>query len=137
MPVSCPGCGGRLKANGRAPRRLVTLVGEVELRRQRYRCLHCGSEVVPLDGVLGLEPRVQHTLGVQKRDLWLVTEMSDQKAVDVAAELRRWSIGRGELHRWVADEGPGSMRLPLSRPRRSSVTDRSASATDRGAARSG
>jgi hypothetical protein len=31
--------------------------------------------------------------------------MSYQKTVDVATELRRWPIGRGELHRWVADEG--------------------------------
>ncbi|NJD28478.1 MAG: hypothetical protein FIA92_09285, partial [Chloroflexi bacterium] len=31
--------------------------------------------------------------------------MSYQKAVDVAAELRRWPIGRGELHRWVTEEG--------------------------------
>jgi DNA-directed RNA polymerase subunit RPC12/RpoP len=104
-PASCPACSGRLKANGRAPRRLVTLAGEVELRRRRYRCLDCGTEVVPLDAALGLEPRIQHTLGVQERGLWLVTEMSYQRAVDVAAELRRWPIGRGELHRWVADEG--------------------------------
>ncbi len=105
IPVSCPACGGRLKANGRAPRRLVTLAGEVELRRQRYRCLDCGAEVVPLDAALGLEPRTAHTLGVRERGLWLVTEMSYQKAVETAAELRRWSIGRGELHRWVAQEG--------------------------------
>jgi len=105
VPVTCAGCGGRLKANGRAPRRLVTLAGEVELRRRRFRCTGCGAEQVPLDLALGLEPRVQHTLGVQERGLWLVTEMSYQKAVDVAAELRRWPIGRGELHRWVAHEG--------------------------------
>lgn len=105
VPVACPGCGGRLKANGRAPRRLVTLAGEVELRRRRYRCMGCAAEIVPLDAALGLEPRVQHTLGVQERGLWLVTEMSYQRAVDVAAELRRWPIGRGELHRWVAAEG--------------------------------
>jgi hypothetical protein len=104
-PVVCPTCGGRMKANGRAPRRLVTLAGEVELRRRRFRCTTCRAEVVPLDAALGLEPRVQHTLGVRERGLWLVTEMSYQKAVDVAAELRRWPIGRGELHRWVADEG--------------------------------
>lgn len=105
VPLTCAGCGGRLKANGRAPRRVVTLAGEVELRRQRYRCRTCGVEVVPLDAALGLEPRVQHTLGVRERGLWLVTEMSYQKAVETAAELRRWPIGRGELHRWVADEG--------------------------------
>ncbi len=104
-PAACEACGGRLKANGRARRRLVTLSGEVELRRQRYRCAGCGTEVVPLDAALGLEPRTQHTLGVRERGLWLVTEMSYQKAVETAAELRRWPIGRGELHRWVAEEG--------------------------------
>jgi hypothetical protein len=105
VPVACATCGGPLKANGRAPRRLVTLAGEVELRRRRYRCTACGAEEVPLDLALGLEPRTQHTLGVRERGLWLVTEMSYQRAVEVAAELRRWPIGRGELHRWVAREG--------------------------------
>ncbi|MEW6226448.1 MAG: UPF0236 family transposase-like protein [Chloroflexota bacterium] len=105
VPLGCAACGGVMKANGRAPRRLVTLAGEVELRRRRYRCTGCGTEVVPLDAALGLEPRVQHTLGVRERGLWLVTEMSYQRAVETAAELRRWPIGRGELHRWVAEEG--------------------------------
>lgn len=104
-PAACAACGGAMKANGRAPRRLVTLSGEVELRRRRYRCTGCGLEIVPLDAALGLEPRVQHTLGVRERGLWLVTEMSYQKAVETAAELRTWPIGRGELHRWVAAEG--------------------------------
>jgi len=105
VPTVCATCGGRLKANGRAARRLVTLTGEVTLRRQRYRCTACAREQVPLDEALGLEPRTQHTLGLRERALWLVTEMSYQRAVDVAVELRGWSIGRGELHRWVADEG--------------------------------
>lgn len=104
-PEACPACGGRLVANGRASRRLVTLAGELELRRRRYRCRACGAEQVPLDEALGLAPRTQHTLMVRERACWLVTEMSYQKAVDVAAELRRWPIGRGELHRWVAEEG--------------------------------
>jgi Uncharacterised protein family (UPF0236) len=105
VPNACPACGGPVKANGRAPRRLVTLAGEIELRRRRYRCTGCGTETVPLDAALGLEPRTQHTLGVRERALWLVTEMSYQRAVETAAELRRWPIGRGELHRWVAQEG--------------------------------
>jgi hypothetical protein len=104
-PRACPACGGRCKANGRAPRRLVTLAGEVELRRRRFRCRSCGTETVPLDAALGLEPRTQHTLGVRERGLWLVTEMSYARAVETAAELRGWPIGRGELHRWVAEEG--------------------------------
>ncbi len=104
-PVACAACGGPVKANGRAPRRLVTLAGEVELRRRRYRCTTCGTESVPLDAALGLEPRTQHTLGVRERALWLVTEMSYAKAAETAGELRRWPVGRSELHRWVASEG--------------------------------
>jgi hypothetical protein len=105
VPAACARCAGGLKANGRAARRLVTLSGEVELRRRRYRCRDCGLETMPLDEALGLEPRTQHTLGLQERALFLVTELSYQRSVEVAAELRGWPIGRGELHRWVQEEG--------------------------------
>jgi len=104
VPIGCP-CGGTLKANGRAARRLVTLAGEVDLQRRRYRCRACGSEVVPLDAALGLEPRVQHSLGVRERALWLVTEMSYAKTAATLDELRRLPVSHGELHHWVAKEG--------------------------------
>jgi len=103
-PTDCP-CGGTLKANGRAARRLVTLAGEVDLRRRRFRCRACGSEVVPLDLALGLEPRLQHSLGVRERALWLVTEMSYAKTAATLDELRRLPVSHGELHQWVAAEG--------------------------------
>lgn len=104
VPTGCP-CGGTLKANGRAARRLVTLAGEVDLRRRRFRCRACGSEVVPLDLALGLEPRIQHSLGVRERALWLVTEMSYARTAATLDELRRLPVSHGELHRWVAQEG--------------------------------
>lgn len=99
------GCGGILKANGRAPRRVVTLAGEVGLSRRRYRCGACDGEVVPLDEALGLEPRVQHTLGVRERALWLVTELSYAKAARALDELRAIGVSHGRLHGWVAEEG--------------------------------
>ena len=104
VPTGCR-CGGTLKANGRAPRRLVTLAGEVDLQRRRFRCRACGAEVVPLDVALGLEPRVQHSLGVRERALWLVTEMSYAKTAATLDELRRLPVSHGELHHWVAEEG--------------------------------
>jgi hypothetical protein len=104
VPTGCP-CGGTLKANGRAGRRLVTLAGEVDLRRRRFRCRACGSEVVPLDLALGLKPRIQHSLGVRERALWLVTEMSYARTAATLDELRRLPVSHGELHRWVAAEG--------------------------------
>jgi hypothetical protein len=105
VPRGHVGCGGILKANGRAARRIVTLAGEVAVRRRRYRCGACGAELVPLDEVLGLEPRVQHTLGVRERALWLVTELSYARTARTLDELRGLAVSHGQLHRWVADEG--------------------------------
>src|SRR3990172_5172657 len=105
VPRGHVGCGGILRANGRAPRRIVTLAGELELRRRRYRCGACDAEVVPLDEALGLEPRTQHTLGVRERALWLVTELSYAKSARTLDELRSLPVGHGQLHRWVAEEG--------------------------------
>jgi hypothetical protein len=99
------GCGGIVKANGRAPRRLVTLAGEVALSRRRCRCGACDEEVVPLDALLGLEPRMQHTLGVRERALFLVTELSYAKAARTLDELRAIGVSHGRLHGWVAEEG--------------------------------
>jgi hypothetical protein len=100
-----PDCGGILKGNGRARRRIVTLAGEVELSRRRYRCGACAGEVVPLDLALGLEPRMQHTLGVRERALFLVTELSYAKTARTLDELRGLGVSHGQLHRWVATEG--------------------------------
>jgi hypothetical protein len=99
------GCGGILKANGWAPRRVVTLAGEVALRRQRYRCGACEAELVPLDELLGLEPRMQHSLGVRERALFLVTELSYAKTARTLDELRGLAVSHGQLHHWVAEEG--------------------------------
>ena len=105
VPRGHVGCGGILKANGRAPRRIVTLAGEVGLSRRRHRCGACGAEVVPLDALLGLEPRAQHTLGVRERALFLVTELSYAKSARTLDELRSIGVSHGQLHAWVKEEG--------------------------------
>ena len=104
VPERC-GCGAPVKANGPAPRRLVTLAGEVALRRRRFRSTGCGAERVPLDEALGLESRTQHSLGVRERALWLVTELSYARTAQTLDELRGIAVSRGELHRWVGEEG--------------------------------
>lgn len=105
VPHGHVGCGGLLKANGRARRRIVSLAGEVALSRRRYRCGACRAEVVPLDEALGLEARSQHTLGVRERALWLVTELSYARTARTLDELRGLAVSHGQLHRWVAEEG--------------------------------
>lgn len=105
VPLRCPSCDGALKANGRARRRTVTLAGEVELRRRRFRCTTCGREEIPLDAALGLAPRVQHTLGVRELALRLVTELTYGRTARLLDETRGIGVSHGELHRWVAEEG--------------------------------
>ncbi len=60
---------------------------------------------MPLDELLGLPPRVQHTTGVRERALWLVTELSYAKSARTLDELRGMGVSHGQLHRWVAEEG--------------------------------
>ena len=43
----CPECGGRLKAKGKRPKRLVTETGEVEVEREYYHCAACGVGIFP------------------------------------------------------------------------------------------
>ena len=107
LPVSRGhvGCGGIVKANGRSRRRIVTLAGEVDIARRRYRCGACATEVVPLDEALGLVPRAQHTLGVRERALCLVTELSYAKAARTLDELRGLGVSHGRIHGWVKEEG--------------------------------
>ena len=105
VPRGHVGCGGLLRANGRAQRRIVTLAGEVTISLRRYRCAACGGEVRPLAELLGLEPRVQHTLGVRERALWLATELSYAKTARALDELRGLGVSHGQVHAWVRDEG--------------------------------
>jgi Uncharacterised protein family (UPF0236) len=58
-----------------------------------------------LDGLLGLEPRAQHTLGVRERALFLVTELSYAKAARTLDELRAIGVSHGQVHAWVKEEG--------------------------------
>jgi hypothetical protein len=105
VPRGHVGCGGLLRANGRAQRRIVSLAGEVTLSLRRYRCAACGGEVRPLAELLGLEPRVQHTLGVRERALWLATELSYAKTARALDELRGIGVSHGQVHTWVKEEG--------------------------------
>ena len=80
--------------------------------------------VIPLGAALGLEPRVQHTLGVQERGLWLVTEMCYERRSTL-----RPSCGAGRSVVAAPPLGrrrgqPGSRQRSPPGPRRSWATSR-------------
>jgi hypothetical protein len=45
--VNCPDCGGNLRNKGKLGKRLVTLRGEVDLKRNYYQCEACGKGIFP------------------------------------------------------------------------------------------
>jgi RNase P subunit RPR2 len=72
----CKKCGSPLVRNGQEPRKIRTLIGEVELKRVRLCCKRCGEDLYPLDRAIGLSPRERMTLGVRERALWAAVEVS-------------------------------------------------------------
>ena len=42
-------CGGRLRLVGNRPKRILTLLGTLPLKRAYYHCASCGASRVPLD----------------------------------------------------------------------------------------
>lgn len=43
----CPDCGGKLRNKGKPSKRIVTLRGEVDIKRTYYQCEECGQGVFP------------------------------------------------------------------------------------------
>lgn len=100
------GCTGELmEREGRNPRKLVTLLGEVSFKRARYRCKVCGRERYPLDEALGLEVERKSTLGVRERALWAAVEVSYEKAELFLKKFTGLEVSRGSIHRMAVEEG--------------------------------
>lgn len=103
-----PRCGcrdGVMERQGSNPRKLVTLLGEVEFKRARYRCKVCGRERYPLDEALGLEAERKMTLGVRERALWAAVEVSYEKAEAFLEKFTGLEVSRGSIHRMALEEG--------------------------------
>ena len=45
----CPTCGKPMRHKGLKPCTLTTTLGDVRLRRPRYRCMHCKTDIYPHD----------------------------------------------------------------------------------------
>ena len=45
----CPSCGKPMRHKGLKPCTLTTTLGDVRLRRPRYRCMHCKIDIYPHD----------------------------------------------------------------------------------------
>jgi hypothetical protein len=91
--------------NGQAMRRIKTLLGVVELERDRLRCPKCGQEMYPLDEAMGLESGESVTLGVRERSLWAAVEVSYEKAHEFLEKFTGLEVSRKKIHAMALEEG--------------------------------
>jgi Uncharacterised protein family (UPF0236) len=102
------GCGRKAKFVGYRPRMLVTVVGEVRVRRPYYHCRHCGTSRRPWDEAAGLSDRC-YTPGVKAMVSQAAARMSYQDAVAFLAELTPVRLEESAAQ-WIVAEVGGRVR---------------------------
>jgi hypothetical protein len=101
----CGQCDEPRRGRGWDRRRVVGLFGEVELRRQRVECPHCGTTAYPADQALGLEAQERYSVGVAEAALWLATDGSYAKSAASMGHLLDVRISANQIHRLAQREG--------------------------------
>lgn len=125
-PVMCL-CGARMRSTGRATKRLLTILGEVEFTRSRYECPVCGASRHPGDEALGVagtsrSPGLQRMMaragsretfkeGREDLRIYAGIEVSakdvERVAETIGAEMEAWSAReREELLAVEAEDHP-------------------------------
>ena len=85
---------------GREKRRVITAVGEVEIKRRVYRDGE-GKRRKPLDEMVGLERYQRETNVVRMMGAWLATQNSYREAADELSYLVRKQITHSKIQRMV------------------------------------
>jgi hypothetical protein len=55
--MTCPECKEDMKFNGYRPKNVVSLLGDMSIKRGYYHCEHCGHGCFPWDEILRLSPK--------------------------------------------------------------------------------
>lgn len=79
-------CGAAMRCEGPRSKRLVSLLGNVSLRRLYYHCRHCWRGAVPLDHDLDIEG-TQYSPGVRRLLAVVGGEMPFARGCELLAEL--------------------------------------------------
>lgn len=97
-------CGSELLHRGNRPRRVLTLLGDLHLRRAYYRCPRCSRTRVPLDERLGLEGGGQ-SRGVVVTTMLVCALLPNAQAMDLLEQLGVPHVSVKESQRIVLDAG--------------------------------
>lgn len=109
-PWACPGCGSvqgfRRRGSQVRQRKLMSLVGRVEVRSRMVSCRSCDRRFSPLSQLLGLAPRQRRTDGLATATAALAVEVAYAKAARLMAEVGGVSVSARTIRRDLIDAAP-------------------------------
>lgn len=100
--TTCPHCGKALKARGKHPRTVETLIGSINLERPYFYCIDCQQGFHPLDGALDLSARKKQN-DLQKAACSLSAEIPYKPGSELFQELTGISLSDHTAHEMVAE----------------------------------
>jgi hypothetical protein len=100
--TTCPHCGKVLKARGKHPRTVETLIGSINLERPYFYCVACQQSFYPLDGALDLSSRKKQN-DLQKAACRLSAEIPYKPASELFQELTGLSLSDHTAHEMVTE----------------------------------
>jgi hypothetical protein len=112
----CPQCGRQVAARAVVPRKVETLVGEVELARPYFYCVPCRQGFAPLDAALGVAPG-RKQFDVQQAAAKLAVEVPYETAQDLLQELSGVGLSTARMHELTNTVAAGLSVLDVTPPR--------------------
>lgn len=94
----CPSCDRWQRFIQHRPRAIVTLLGEVCVKRAYYRCDHCGCTSLPWDEQVGLA-RTCASTAVAQAATWCAAQVSFGEAATTLSNLSGVNLSRSTVHR--------------------------------------
>jgi hypothetical protein len=110
--TTCPHCGKALKARGKHPRTVETLIGSINLERPYFYCIDCQQGFHPLDGALDLSARKKQN-DLQKAACSLSAEIPYKPGSELFQELTGISLSDHTAHKMVAEVTSKLTRLDV------------------------
>lgn len=99
---------GEFTPRRRIKRRMVSLLGVVDMKRRLWRCSACGLTHGALEGRLGMQGTLSG--GAAEAGLLLLAEMPHRRAGDLLARLCAVRIGASTVQRLADKVGPAARR---------------------------
>jgi hypothetical protein len=102
-------CGQRMDHHSRRPKTVLTLLGQVTVRRRYYRCLQCGASRFPADAWLGWKGTFSHHL--EEAVSWQCSLLPYREALAGLQKLAGVEVSVLGAQRIVARWGKGKLEL--------------------------